>query len=177
MLSFLIKSNDFIYLISNKDSSIMIKVCYNQISFKMSSVVRLIFFSVTINKSVISLLTHCRSQKTVNLSRYQSKNIFSTVPSLENLDILHKERYLGYKPKLDPSLTKLMKGLSDCAVRKLDSNIDLITLSECALPNDSIETSGQFIYARSFYPELLKQIRKYDRVVLLSNPDTGKSMC
>ena len=127
-------------------------------------------------KSVNSLLTHCGSQQRVNLPRHQSKSIFCTVPSLENLDILDKDWYLDYNPMLSSSLTNLMKGLSDSAVRKLDSNIDLITLSECDLPNHSIETSRQFIYARSFYPELLKQIRKYKRVVLLSNPGTGKSM-
>ena len=96
--------------------------------------------------------------------------------SLDNLKIINKESYLEYKPKLDTSLTKLMNGLAGCNFSKLSPDVDLITLSESCLPEDTIESASQFIYVRRFYPFLLNEIRKHDKVVLLSNPGTGKSM-
>ena len=103
------------------------------------------------------------------------RRLFSAL-SIDNLKIVDIESYLKFRPQLDTSRTKLMNGLAGCSVSNLSSDVDLITLSEGYLPEFTIESASQFIYARRFYPELLKKIRKHDMVVLLSNPGTGKSM-
>ena len=107
--------------------------------------------------------------------KIHSRRFFSALP-IDNLKIINTESYLKFEPTLDSSLTKLMNGLASCSVSNLSSDVDLITLSESCLPEDTIESASQFIYARRFYPELLKNIRKHKRVVLLSNPGTGKSI-
>ena len=107
--------------------------------------------------------------------KIHSRRFFSALP-IDNLKIINTESYLKFEPTLDSSLTKLMNGLASCSVSNLSSDVDLITLSESCLPEDTIESASKFIYARMFYPELLKNIRKHKKVVLLSNPGTGKSM-
>ena len=126
-----------------------------------------------INLLVFYIVTHshCKSKALW----FHSRRSFSAL-SLDNLKIDDVESYKKFEPKLDTSLTKLMNGLAGCNVSKLSPDVDLITFSEGSLRSASLKSASHFIYTRSFYPELLKMIRKYKRVVLLSNPGTGKSM-
>ena len=103
-------------------------------------------------------------------------NLSLQLINVDNLPIRNKYEYLKCEPMLNADLTSLMVGLSGCTVHKLESDIQLITMSESALDKACVKSSRQFIYARKFYPELLKSIREKDWVVLLSNPGTGKSM-
>ena len=121
------------------------------------------------------IVIHTHSYQKPKSLWFQSTKLFASL-SFDNLKIVDTELYSKYEPQLDGSLTVLMKGLSSCNVSNLNADVDLITLSERCLPEDSIEPASQFIYIRSFYPELLKAIRKFKKVVLLSNPGTGKSM-
>eukprot|EP01036_Dinobryon_divergens_P027019 gene27019-35726_t len=96
------------------------------------------------------------------------------VPQLKNFDL---KKYKSMGPIEDHELTQFVKALSTCIVSQLDSGLQLITLPlGTVFPGVLLESSARFLYCRSFYPELLKQIRFHPRTVLLSNPGTGKSM-
>ena len=105
-----------------------------------------------------------------------SSGISSTTASLDNLEVLNKDSYLKCNPELDLSLTRMLENLSNCSVSKLNSNMELIILAESITECESIESSQRFIYVRYFYPQLLECIRSTKRVVLVSNPGTGKSI-
>eukprot|EP01036_Dinobryon_divergens_P028471 gene28471-37421_t len=96
------------------------------------------------------------------------------VPQLKNFDL---EKYKSMGPIEDHGLTQFVKALSTCIVSQLDSELQLITLPlGTVFPGVLLKSSARFLYCRSFYHELLKQIRFHPRTVLLSNPGTGKSM-
>ena len=96
------------------------------------------------------------------------------VPQLKNFDL---EEYMEFKPKIDPSLTNVIRALSYCSVSQLKNGLQLIALpSDTVFPGLLLKSSAKYLYCRSFYPELLKTVRSCWRTVLLSNPGTGKSM-
>ena len=93
-----------------------------------------------------------------------------------DLKNFNRQDYQELNPKLNTKLSNLLTGLSQSSVRKLDCDISLITLPVGDLGEVVTDFSKQFIYARSFYPDLLKSIRKNQRTLLISNPGTGKSI-
>ena len=93
-----------------------------------------------------------------------------------DLKNFNRQSYEKLNPELNTKLSNLVTGLSQSSVRKLDCDISLITLPVGDLGEVVTDFSKQFIYARSFYPDLLKSIRKNQRTLLISNPGTGKSI-
>eukprot|EP01036_Dinobryon_divergens_P032999 gene32999-42695_t len=93
---------------------------------------------------------------------------------LKNFDF---KAYKELGPRQDHKMTQFVKALSTCTVSQLDSGLQLITLPlETDFPEVLLKSNARFLYCRSFYPELLKNIRFHPRTLLLSNPGTGKSM-
>lgn len=90
--------------------------------------------------------------------------------------IINKKLYDSFKPIRDSNIQNFVNSLSQCSVTKSENGIEVIELKGTTLPHELLESSEQFIYTRTFYPELLQRIRSYKDVVLLSNPGTGKSM-
>ena len=96
------------------------------------------------------------------------------VPHIKNFDT---KRYMKFDPTYDPSLTRVVRDLSTCAVSQLNNEMQLIALpSGTVFPGALLKSSAKYLYCRSFYPDLLKTVRFCWRAVLLSNPGTGKSM-
>ena len=98
---------------------------------------------------------------------------------LQKAPVLRAERYLEMRPTIDRDSTALLKGLLSCTVEKnignAASGVSAIrfgngyTLSNVTLRPDTL-------YARDFYPDLLRTVRSFHRSILLSNSGTGKSM-
>ena len=87
-----------------------------------------------------------------------------------------RDKYRSYLPEADAKLTALLKGLACSTVDDLESGVRAIRIGNNAkfLLN---RMAGDTIYERRFYPQLVSAIRGIDlRVLLLSNPGTGKSV-
>ena len=89
------------------------------------------------------------------------------------------DEYRSFLPEVDAKRTKLLKGLACSTV----VNLENITSGVRAIRIGNNVTflpglvAGDTIYERQFYPELVSAIRSADRrVLLLSNPGTGKSV-
>ena len=99
--------------------------------------------------------------------------ITGAVPS----DVLpdRRDKYRSFLPEVDARLTALLKGLACSTVVDLESGIRAIRIGN----NEKVflnKLAGDTIYERRFYPQLISAIRCADlRVLLLSNPGTGKS--
>jgi hypothetical protein len=85
------------------------------------------------------------------------------------------ESTVAQQPKEDDKWTQIVEGFSSCTVQPLAHGVDAIRLGKGAVSDASVLAAGT-IYTRPFYPALLASIRKQRKVVLLSNPGTGKSM-
>ena len=97
-----------------------------------------------------------------------------TLPS----DVLpgRRDEYRSFLPMVDAQLTTLLKGLACSTVDDLEGGVRAIRIgnNEKFILN---KLAGDTIYERRFYPQLISAIRCADlRVLLLSNPGTGKSV-
>jgi hypothetical protein len=87
------------------------------------------------------------------------------------------ESYESAKPRINKSLTGLLKGLACSTVDVVGEGVRAIRIGNDAsfLVGDGL--AGNTIYERSFYPQLVSAIRGLSlRVILISNPGTGKSV-
>lgn len=87
------------------------------------------------------------------------------------------KRYESAEPEVDESLTALLKGLACSTVDDVGAGVRAIRIGNDAKFLIGDAPAGDTIYERSFYPHLISAIRGLHlRVILLSNPGTGKSV-
>jgi hypothetical protein len=88
-----------------------------------------------------------------------------------------RESYESAMPRIHKSLTALLKGLACSTVDVVGEEVRAIRLGNNATFLIGKALAGDTIYERSFYPQLVSAIRGLDRrVILISNPGTGKSV-
>jgi hypothetical protein len=75
-----------------------------------------------------------------------------------------------FKSKKSEGLTIFLQGLQTCTKTQLSDDVTAITLGNRAKLPVSIEFGGEAIYERSFYDDLLKELRMINRCVLIGNP-------
>ena len=87
-----------------------------------------------------------------------------------------RDKYRSLLPEVDAKMTAMLKGLACSTVDNLESGVRAIRIGN----NEKFvfdKLAGDTIYERWFYPQLVSAIRCADlRVLLLSNPGTGKSV-
>jgi hypothetical protein len=85
--------------------------------------------------------------------------------------------YESAVPRIHDSLTALLKGLACSTVDVVGEGVRAIRIGNNATFLIGNALAGDTIYERSFYPQLVSAIRGLDRrVILISNPGTGKSV-
>jgi hypothetical protein len=90
-----------------------------------------------------------------------------------------RDKYRSFLPEADAKLTALLKGLACSAVVNLESTTSGVRAIRIGNNAKFLlgGVAGDTIYERQFYPELVSAIRgARRRVLLLSNPGTGKSV-
>ena len=85
-------------------------------------------------------------------------------------------KYQSFQPEVDSELTELLKGMASATAEDVGAGVRAIRLGKGAKFLSGKEPAGSTIYERSFYPRLVSAIRGlFLRVILISNPGTGKS--
>ena len=88
-----------------------------------------------------------------------------------------RECYESAMPRIHKSLTALLKGLACSTVDVVGEGVRAIRIGNNATLLIGNALAGDTIYERNFYPQLVSAIRGLDlRVILISNPGTGKSV-
>ena len=86
-------------------------------------------------------------------------------------------KYESFKPQIDSKLTDLLKGMASATAEDVGAGVRAIRLGKGARFILHKTPSDSTIYERSFYPRLVSAIRGLSlRVILVSNPGTGKSV-
>ena len=86
-----------------------------------------------------------------------------------------RDTYRSFSPRVNAEWTTLLKGLACSTIDDLESGVRAIRIGNNVKFLRGI--AGDTIYERRFYPQLVSVIRCADhRVLLLSNPGTGKSV-
>jgi hypothetical protein len=80
-----------------------------------------------------------------------------------------------FSPRYSKVQSNFLESLAKCKVKSISSDVDAIIYD--SVDNDlGVECLGpESLFVRKFYPDLLKEIRKYKRSVLIGNPGIGKS--
>lgn len=104
------------------------------------------------------------------------KSIINQVSSLfPNADM--RSEYKSFKPKIDVTLTAILKGLASSTADEIGSGVRAIRLGNNAKFLGKRFPGGDTIYERSFYPHLVSTMRgAHPCILLISNPGTGKSV-
>ena len=85
--------------------------------------------------------------------------------------------YMSFRPKIDVEATALLKGMACATAEEVGAGIRAIRLGNGVRFLRGNMPAGDTIYERGFYPRLVSAIRGLGlRVILISNPGTGKSV-
>ena len=85
--------------------------------------------------------------------------------------------YMSFRPKIDKFSTALLKGMACATAEEVGAGVRAIRLGNGVKFLDGDTPAGDTIYERGFYPRLVSAIRGLKlRVILISNPGTGKSV-
>ena len=86
-------------------------------------------------------------------------------------------KYESFRPEIDDEATSLLKGMASATAEEVGAGVRAIRLGNGVKFLGDEKPAGDTIYERNFYPRLVSAIRGLDlRVILISNPGTGKSV-
>eukprot|EP01124_Arcella_intermedia_P029574 TRINITY_DN6291_c0_g1_i1.p1 TRINITY_DN6291_c0_g1~~TRINITY_DN6291_c0_g1_i1.p1 ORF type:complete len:571 (-),score=72.83 TRINITY_DN6291_c0_g1_i1:50-1762(-) len=86
----------------------------------------------------------------------------------------HRNTYDRFYPEVDTIQTQFLKSLAKAKKETILGVLDVLRLAS-PVASEEEETTLKFIYIRTFYNDLLTEIRKYRRTILIGNPGIGKS--
>jgi hypothetical protein len=129
--------------------------------------------------------SHCRTVQNTSARRITARCLSSA--SVGDHDVISEvsdtlnnkliDKYRSFSPEVSEKLTTLLNGMVSSTVEDLgntDSKVRAIRLGNEARLSDYF--AGDTIYERPFYSQLVSAIRRAHRkVLLISNPGTGKS--
>ena len=81
--------------------------------------------------------------------------------------------FFGSRPTRDKNQSDFLESLANCRVEAIGDNVNVIRLNKLGVPWECL--GPKKLFARSFYPDLLSEIRRRHRSVLIGNPGIGKS--
>ena len=85
--------------------------------------------------------------------------------------------YMSFRPKIGKFSTSLLKGMASATAEEVGAGVRAIRLGNGVKFLDDEMPASDTIYERGFYPRLVSAIRGLRRrVILISNPGTGKSV-
>ena len=103
-------------------------------------------------------------------SQHRGKEMDAVLP-----DML--DDYMSFRPKIGKFSTALLKGMASATAEEVGAGVRAIRLGNGVKFLGDEKPAGDTIYERGFYPRLVSAIRGLDlRVILISNPGTGKSV-
>ena len=103
-------------------------------------------------------------------SQHRGKEMDAVLP-----DML--DDYMSFRPKIGKFSTSLLKGMASATAEEVGAGVRAIRLGNGVKFLGDEKPAGDTIYERNFYPRLVSAIRGLDlRVILISNPGTGKSV-
>ena len=86
-------------------------------------------------------------------------------------------KYESFRPEIGDEATSLLKGMASATAEEVGAGVRAIRLSNGVKFLGDEKPAGDTIYERNFYPRLVSAIRGLRRrVILISNPGTGKSV-
>jgi len=122
-----------------------------------------------------------RTYRHPNSGRVRRRQISPVNNLIRQCFLLGKYEYYftKYSPVKSDSLTKLLIGMAESTVVELqtsESGVRAIRLGNKTSFLEEDLPGSDTIYERDFYPRLVATILRFRRLILLSNPGTGKSV-
>ena len=103
-------------------------------------------------------------------SQHRGKEMDAVLPDMI-------DDYMSFRPKIGKFSTALLKGMASATAEEVGAGVRAIRLGNGVKFLGDEKPAGDTIYERGFYPRLVSAIRGLAlRVILISNPGTGKSV-